>query len=79
LDIHASAQAVAFFSGMGPRDGELATRVAGWMVENMHDGKGQFFFRKGRCIMNRVPYMRWAQAWAFHALAEYVFRFAVRA
>jgi len=25
-----------------------------------------------RYLTNKIPYMRWGQAWAFHALTEYV-------
>jgi hypothetical protein len=38
----------------------------------MYSGKGFFYFRKGRFLMNRIPYMRWSQAWAFHALTEFL-------
>ena len=41
------------------------------MLDKMYSGK-YFYFRKGRFLTNRIPYMRWSQAWAFHALTEYV-------
>jgi hypothetical protein len=71
IDIHAPAQAVVFFSGMGPEYAELTGRILGWMLANMQDPAGYFYFQKHRHYTNRIPYMRWGQAWAFHALTEY--------
>jgi uncharacterized protein YyaL (SSP411 family) len=71
IDIHAPAQAIAFFSGEGKAYRELTDRVLGWTLEHMKDPKGYFYFRKGRNWTNKIPYMRWSQAWMFHALTEY--------
>lgn len=73
LDIHCPAQAVVFFSGMGSEYAVLTDRALGWMLENLSDGRGQFYFRKHKFLTNRISYMRWCQAWAFHALTEYAF------
>jgi hypothetical protein len=72
IDIHSPAQAVVFFSGEGEQYQPLTERVLGWMLENMWDDRGYFYFRKGRYITNKIPYMRWSQAWAWHALTEYL-------
>jgi hypothetical protein len=72
IDIHAPAQAVVFFSRMGPAYAELTLRVMEWMIANMQDPKGYFYFQKHPRYTNRIPYMRWGQAWAFHALTEYL-------
>jgi hypothetical protein len=40
------------------------------MLKNLYSSQGFFYFRKGRFLTNRIPYMRWSQAWAFHALTE---------
>jgi len=42
------------------------------MVNNLWSGKGFFYFQKKRLYINKIPYMRWGQAWAFHALTEYI-------
>ena len=42
------------------------------MLRHMYSGRGFFYFRRGRLLINRIPYMRWSQAWAFHALTEYL-------
>ena len=72
IDIHAPAQAICFFCREGVEYQYLSERIVHWMLENMYSGKGFFYFRKGRFLMNRIPYMRWSQAWAFHALTEYI-------
>jgi hypothetical protein len=72
IDIHSPAQAIVFFSGMGGRYRELTDRVLAWTMENMYDPKGYFYFQKRPRFTNRIPYMRWGQAWAFHALTEYL-------
>jgi len=71
IDIHAPAEAIVFFSGEGERFRELTDRVLNWTLDNLYDPKGYFYFRKGPKTTNRIPYMRWGQAWAFHALTEY--------
>lgn len=72
IDIHAPAQAIVFFSCMGAGYRELTDRVLSWTMENMYDAKGYFYFQKWPRFTNKIPYMRWGQAWAFHALTEYL-------
>lgn len=72
IDIHAPAEAIAFFSGEGQEYEVLTDRVLGWTLEHMLDPKGYFYFRKGPWLTNKIPYMRWSQAWMFHALTEYL-------
>jgi len=72
IDIHAPAQAISFFSGMGQRYRPLTEKVLGWMLKNMFSAKGYFYFRKTKYFTNKIPYMRWSQAWAFHALTSYL-------
>ena len=79
IDIHAPAEAITFLSGEGADYSDLTDRVLTWMLSNMRDPAGFFYFRKGRGIVNKVPYMRWSQAWAFRALTEYAYHQAVKA
>ena len=50
---------------------ELLERIATWILTNMQDPAGYFYYQKGRFLMNKIPYMRWSQAWAFHALTTF--------
>jgi hypothetical protein len=73
IDIHAPAQAVCFFSREGKEYKDLTDRIVTWMLKNMYSRRGFFYFRRGWFLTNRIPCMRWSQAWAFHALTEYLF------
>jgi hypothetical protein len=72
IDIHSPAQAICFFCREGKQYRGLTDKIVNWMLQNMYSGGGFFYFRKGRFVTNRIPYMRWSQAWAFHALTEYL-------
>lgn len=72
IDIHAPAQAVVFFSQMGDEYRELTDRILRWMIYNMQDLRGYFYFQKKPHYTNKITYMRWGQSWAFHALTEYI-------
>jgi rhamnogalacturonyl hydrolase YesR len=72
IDIHAPAQAICFFSRTGADYRDLTDRIVAWMLKHLYSNRGFFHFRKGRLLSNRIPYMRWSQAWAFHALTEYL-------
>jgi hypothetical protein len=71
IDIHAAAEAVSFFADEGPEFAPLADRVLRWTLDNLADAGGFFYYRKGPRRTNRIPYMRWGQAWMFRALAAY--------
>lgn len=71
IDIHAPAEAVTFFSREGTAYSQLSELILSWMINNMWDKKGYFYFRKTRMFTNKIPYMRWGQAWGFRALTEY--------
>ena len=72
IDLHAPAQAICFFSLEGGKLGDAAQEIVIWTLGNMSSRRGSFYFRKSRAFANRISYMRWSQAWMFHALAEYV-------
>jgi hypothetical protein len=73
VDIHSPAQAAVFFSqtGLYPK---LNNRIVNWMIDNMQGKNGAFYFQKTPLYTNSIPYMRWNQAWAFHALTSCLLR-----
>jgi len=73
IDIHAPSHAVVFFSALAPRYNSLAMRITEWMLQNLYDPKGYFYFQKTKFYVNKISYMRWNQAWAFHALTSFLF------
>jgi len=76
IDIHSPCQAIVVLSNSLADRFDLVERILQWMLRNMSDSKGYFYFRKNRCITNKIPYMRWSQAWAFHALTSYSYNLA---
>ncbi|NWF75469.1 MAG: delta-aminolevulinic acid dehydratase [Nitrospirae bacterium] len=72
IDIHSPAQAIVLFSLLGKEYKAITDKLLNWMVRNMQDEKGFFYFQKTPLYIIKIPYMRWAQAWAFHALTEYI-------
>ncbi|MBI5848243.1 MAG: glycoside hydrolase family 127 protein [Nitrospirae bacterium] len=74
IDIHSPAQAIAFFSRLGAEYQSLTGKIVQWMTNNLQDESGFFYFQKKPNYTNKLPYMRWGQAWAFHALTEYYMR-----
>jgi hypothetical protein len=38
-------------------------------VRHMWDERGYFYYQKHRYWTNRIPYLRWGQAWMLLALA----------
>ncbi len=74
IDIHAPTQAIFFFAGLGDDYRPLTEQIVDWTLQHLYDGRGRFYFRKYPWFTNRVCYMRWCQAWAFHALAEFAFQ-----
>ena len=71
IDIHSPAEAVYFFSGEGEEYNNLTEKVLIWMITNMWDKSGYFYFRKTPHFTNKIPYIRWSQAWGFRAVTEY--------
>ncbi|MFX0195085.1 MAG: delta-aminolevulinic acid dehydratase [Candidatus Hodarchaeota archaeon] len=73
IDIHCSAQAIVTLVRLKDvkDNSRLLEKVACWMVDHMQDKSGYFYYRKGRLFQNKIPYIRWSQAWAFHALTTY--------
>lgn len=70
IDIHAPAQAVVFFSQRGDTYNDLTEKIVQWMVNNLWSANGFFYFQKKKLYINRIPYIRWSQAWTFHAFTE---------
>jgi len=73
IDIHSPAEAVYFFSGEGGEHNKLTEKVMTWMITNMWDTSGYFYFRKTPHFTNKISYIRWSQAWGLRAMAEYCF------
>ena len=74
IDIHAATEAICFFSGEGDRYRDLTEKIYHWMMNNMWNNKGgYFYFRKHSLFTVKIPYMRWSEAWGWRALTEYYY------
>jgi hypothetical protein len=74
IDLHATAELVIACSRSGNfnKHQKLIDQVLTWTIKNMQSEKGFFYYQKTLHQTNRIPYMRWTQAWMFAALAEYL-------
>lgn len=74
IDIHAPSQLVITLAkaNLFNTNRALIDRVMKWTIDNMQSPKGYFFFQKRKFYTNKIPYMRWSQAWIFYALAYYI-------
>ena len=68
IDAHAMGQAMVTFETFGDR--ETAQRIAEWWINNMRSPKGYFYYQKHRLFTNKIPYMRWSNAWMLLGLSS---------
>ena len=68
IDAHALGQAMVTFETFGDR--ETAQRIAEWSINNMRSTKGYFYYQKHRLFTNKIPYMRWSNAWMLLGLSS---------
>lgn len=74
IDLNCPAQLIIVLSRLGKFRQQLSLieRVLKWTLEHMQSNAGYFFYQKHRFYMNKIPYMRWSQAWMFLALTVYL-------
>jgi hypothetical protein len=76
-DIHNQAQGIITFSKLFCELNEeehlrFAQRILLWTIENMQDPMGFFYYQNYRFFKNKIPYMRWGQAWMMLAMAIFL-------
>jgi hypothetical protein len=72
IDLHSVAQSIITLLELKELDKnniDLALSVCRWGIDSMRDKEGYFYYQKKRFYMNRIPYMRWSQAWMLLALS----------
>jgi len=72
IDIHAIAYSIVTLVEFREYDKgniDLAKRIFAWSMNNMWSEDGYFYYQQHRLYKNRIPYMRWSQAWMLYALA----------
>jgi rhamnogalacturonyl hydrolase YesR len=71
IDSQCSSQTIetlAKFADEIPFSLELGKKVANWVISNMQDGDGFFYYRQYPGIISKTPMMHWAQATTYKAL-----------
>lgn len=72
IDMHCTAQAVLTLTRVGGSDEDraLAEKVLAWSCTNMRDERtGYFHYQREKYFTNKIPYIRWTEAWMLYALA----------
>jgi rhamnogalacturonyl hydrolase YesR len=72
VNIHSCAEAIlcmATLSEVFPEAEKYARSAFMWTRENMQDKDGHFFYLKTARTTDKMPYIRWGQAWMLEALA----------
>jgi len=75
VDIHNLSQGIITFACLNHYDStylNFSHNIAKWTIDHMQDESGYFYYRKTPLFMNKIPYIRWSQAWMMLALAELV-------
>lgn len=77
IDIHSPAQLIVTLYTLKEIDSnkKLVDNVVKWVIENMQDEEGYFYYQIKKNIKNKIPYMRWSQAWMLYAMSFYLLHF----
>ena len=73
IDIHSIAQALITLVALEHYDERslpLAGEVFQWALRHMRSREGWFYLQKQALWTNRIPYMRWSQAWMLLGMAH---------
>ena len=77
IDIHGVAQAIITLMDLADLDPACAVQaqsVFQWAMNHLWDDRGFFYYRLLRHWTNRIPYIRWSQAWMLLAMATLLSR-----
>jgi hypothetical protein len=72
-DTHSGAAAIVTLLELRHLDQgaqSLAEMIAAWLLNNMRDSRGFFYYQRRRFYTLKTPFMRWSQAWTAYALAR---------
>ena len=74
FDINSAAQFIVTLSKLGKlnQQKDMADKSLNWVFDHLFSQKDYFYFRKTKYFTNKVPYMRWSQAWMMYALVMYL-------
>lgn len=69
IDIHCPGQLLITLNALGnfEKQQNLAEKVLLWTIKNMQNEKGYFYYQLKKGWSSKIPYMRWSNAFMFHA------------
>jgi hypothetical protein len=73
INIHSCAEGILCMSTLSdvfPGASEYAWNVFSWTKQNMQDKDGYFYHLKTNNRVNKMPYIRWGQAWMMRAMSN---------
>ncbi len=73
IDIHCIAQSIITLVHFADRNivkKEQLLAIFNWSLENFFDQDGFFYYQVTPFYKNKIPYMRWGQAWMFYSLSR---------
>ena len=75
VEIHNQAQGIITFSLLKdycPDYSDFADTIARWTIGHMQDSSGFFYYLKYPWFTNKIPFIRWSQAWMLLALTFFL-------
>lgn len=75
VDLHCVAQAIPTICKLSKIDNstkDLMHKALEWAINNMQSEKGYFYFQKKGNSINKIPYMRWPNAWMFYGMSYFI-------
>lgn len=76
VDIHNQSQGVITFSKLMDYNKDylpFSKTIANWTIKNMQASDGHFYYQNFKYYKNKIPYMRWSQAWMLLALTTLLY------
>lgn len=73
IDIHSASAAIVALcelSVIDERCPPLAHGIADWLIRNMRDESGYFYYQVRNNSVVKTPFIRWSNAWTAYALAR---------
>lgn len=67
IDLTAGAQSILTLLRFGYTD--IAINVALYLIDEMQNNQGYFYYQKTKYFTNKISYMRWSNAWMYAALS----------
>jgi hypothetical protein len=76
IDGHCLAQGIFTFTKLCNRNEDylaFAAKIAEWGKRHFQHPSGYFYFQRRKSWLNRIPHIRWVQAWMFLALNRLIY------